>query len=134
MAQLTDAAGLTWHPPQDFALDLHIGEERVGFEVTFTYSKEGPLQIEVAQGPAGTSWDVDEFGGPHHNGYWSSDLVVDIERLTTGGFELLYTGAGDDPGPQGFAMLRSPWGMRVELIDEVMLPMFENWYRTGSFG
>ena len=31
-------------------------------------------------------------------------------------------------------MLQAPSGARVELIDEVMQPMFENWYRTGSFG
>ena len=134
MAQLSESAGLTWHPPQDFALDLHIGEERVGFEVTFTYSKEGPVQVEVAQGPAGTFWDVDVYGGASHNGYWTSDLAGDFDQLTAGGFHVLYTGAGDDPGPQGFAMLQSPSGMRVELIDEAMLPMFETWYRTGTFG
>jgi len=134
MAQLSEATGISWHPPQVFSLDIHMGNERVGFDVRFTYSKEGPLQIEVAQGPAGTLWDVDEYGGPNHNGYWTDDLVGDIDRLKGRGFEVLYSGAGDEPGPQGFAMLQSPWGMRVELIDEVMLPMFETWYRTGSFG
>lgn len=133
MAQLSEAAGLTWHPPQDFALDIHVGDERVAFGVTFTYSKEGPVQVEVAQGPKGTHWDIDRHGGDSHNGYWTGDLVGDVDRLTQGGFDLLYSGAGDDPGPQGFAMLQSPSGMRVELIDEVMLPMFETWYRTGSF-
>ena len=37
------------------------------------------------------------------------------------------------PGPQGFAMVDVA-GTRIELIDTVMLPMFETWYRTGSFG
>ena len=134
MAQLSEATGITWHPPQDFALDIHIGSDRVGFGVTFTYSKEGPVQLEVAQGPAGTFWDVDEYGGANHNGYWTDDLVGDIDQLTAGGFEVLYSGAGDQPGPQGFAMLCSPWGMRVELIDEAMRPMFETWYATGTFG
>ena len=134
MAQLGPTLGVTWHPPQVFSLDIMMGEERVGFDVTFTYSKEGPVQIEVAHGPKGTLWDVDDYGGPNHNGYWSDDLVGDVDRLTAGGFELLYSGAGEEPGPQGFAMLQAPWGMRVELIDEVMKPMFENWYRTGTFG
>jgi hypothetical protein len=134
MDQLSEAIGLTWHPPQVFSLDINQGNERVGFDVTFTYSKEGPVQIEVAEGPAGTMWDVAEYGGPNHNGYWTDDLEGDVDRLTAGGFDLLFSGAGDEPGPQGFAMLRSPWGMRVELIDEVMLPMFETWYSTGTFG
>lgn len=133
MADLSRATGITWHPPQVFALDIHIGDERVAFDVTFTYSKQGPIQVEVAQGPAGTFWDVDDYGGPNHNGYWTDNLAGDIDDLVAGGFEVLFTGAGDEPGPQGFAMLQSPWGMRVELIDEVMLPMFETWYRTGTF-
>ena len=134
MAQLSAATGVTWHPPQVFSLDINMGSERVGFDVRFTYSKEGPVQLEVAEGPAGTLWDVDDYGGPNHNGHWTNDLVGDIDRLTAGGFDLLYSGAGDDPGPQGFAMLQAPSGMRVELIDDVMLPMFEAWYRTGTFG
>jgi hypothetical protein len=134
MVQLSEAMGVTWHPPQVFALEIQMGDERLGFDVRFTYSKKGPVQIEVAEGPAGTWWDVDDNGGPNHNGYWSDDLVGDIDRLTAGGFELVFAGAGDEPGPQGFAMLRSPWGMGVELIDEAMLPLFETWYATGSFG
>lgn len=135
MAQLTEASGVTWHPPQVFSLDIRLGDgERVGFDVRFTYSREGPVQLEVAEGPDGTLWDADRYGGPNHNGYWTTDLAGDIGRLMAGGFELLYSGAADEPGHQGFAMLQAPSGARIELIDEVMRPMFENWYRTGSFG
>ena len=52
MEQLSAATGVTWHPPQVFALEITMGDDRVDFDVTFTYSKEGPVQIEVAQGPA----------------------------------------------------------------------------------
>lgn len=134
MSQLSAATGVTWHPPQVFSLDITMGDQRVGFDVRFTYSKEGPVQLEVAEGPSGTLWDADVYGGPNHNGYWTDDLAGDIDRLTAGGLDLLYSGAGDVPGPQGFAMLQAPSGMRVELVDEAMLPMFENWYATGSFG
>jgi len=134
MAQLSAATGITWHPPQVFSLDLHLAGERVGFDTRFTYSKEGPVQVEVAEGPAGTLWDADMYGGVHHNGYWTSDLAGDINELTAKGFEVVFTGAGDEPGPQAFGMLQSPWGMRVELIDEAMLPLFQTWYETGSFG
>lgn len=134
MAQLSGATGVTWHPPQVFSLDIMVGDERQAFDVTFTYSQEGPVQIEVAEGPAGTLWDVDAHGGPNHNGHWTDDLVGTIAELTAGGFSVLYHGAGDEPGPQGFAMLESPAGVRIELIDEAMRPMFETWYATGSFG
>ena len=92
-----------------------MGDDRVDFDVTFTYSKEGPVQIEVAQGPAGTPWDVDDHGGPNHNGYWTDDLVGDIARLTAGGFNLVYSGNGDEPGPQGFAMLQRSMTVRQRL-------------------
>jgi len=134
MAQLSAATGVTWHPPQVFALDINVSGERQAFDVTFTYSKEGPVQLEVAEGPAGTLWDVTDHGGPNHNGYWTDDLAGAVADLTASGFTELYSGAGDEPGPQGFAMLESLAGIRVELIDEAMRPLFETWYRTGSFG
>lgn len=134
MRQLSDATGISWHPPQVFSLDITMGEERVGFDVRFTFSVEGPVQIEVSEGPAGTLWDADLYSGPNHNGYWTGDLAGDIDELTAGGFDLVYAGAGDGPGPQGFAMLQAPSGARVELIDEAMRPMFETWYATGTFG
>ena len=134
MAQLTAATGITWHPPADFVVDIDTADGRVQYDVHFTYSKEGPVQVELAQGPPGTFWDVPMYGGPNHNGYWSDDLIDDIDELTRGGFDVLYSGAIDDaPGPQNFAMLRAPSGLRVELIDRAMEPLFQNWYRTGAF-
>jgi hypothetical protein len=133
MAQLSEATGITWHPPQIFPVDIQLGEQRCIFDVRFTYSKEGPIQVEVAQGPKGTPWDADKYGGASHNGYWTDDLRREIDRLTSRGFQLIYSGVGEKPGPQVHAMLISPWGMRVELIDTVMLPMIETWYATGSF-
>ena len=132
MRRLSDAAGVTWHPPQVFALDIMVGDERQQFETRFTYSVEGPVQLEVAEGPAGTLWDAEVHGGPNHNGYWTDDLVGDIDRLVAGGGQLVFAGAGEN-GPEGFAMVDVA-GSRIELIDEVMQPMFDTWYRTGTFG
>ncbi len=132
MARLSAATGVTWHPPQVFALDITVGGERMEFETRFTYSVEGPVQIEIAEGPAGTLWDADLHGGPNHSGYWTDDLVGDLDRLVAGGGEIVFVGNGDD-GPQGFGMV-DVGGARIELIDRAMEPLFENWYRTGSFG
>ena len=133
MERLSAATGLTWHPPQVFALDITTGDKRVAFETRFTYSVEGPVQIEVAEGPAGTLWDADLYSGPNHNGYWTDNLAGDVDALTAAGGELVFAGAGDQPGPQGFAMVDVA-GSRLELVDEAMKPMFETWYTTGSFG
>lgn len=133
MARLSAATGVTWHPPQVFALDIMVGGDRQQFETRFTYSVEGPVQLEVAEGPAGTLWDASLHGGPNHNGYWTDNLAGDIDALVAGGGELVFHGCGDDPGPQGFAMV-DVVGSRIELIDRAMEPMFETWYRTGTFG
>ncbi len=133
MVRLSAATGITWHPPQVFSLDIMVGDQRLGFDNRFTYSVEGPVQIEIVQGPAGTLFDASLYGGPNHNGYWTDDLRGDIDSLVTGGGELVFAGCGEQPGPQGFAMVDFA-GTRIELIDSVMLPMFETWYRTGSFG
>lgn len=133
MERLSAATGVTWHPPQIFAIDITIGNERVAFDARFTYSVEGPVHLEVAEGPAGTLWDADLYGGPNHNGYWTDNLAGDVDALTAAGGELVFAGAGDEPGPQGFAMVDVA-GSRLELIDEAMKPMFETWYTTGSFG
>ncbi len=133
MAQLSASTGITWHPPQVFPLDIMVGDQRQSFDSRFTYSVEGPVQIELVQGPAGTLFDTSlHGGGPNHNGYWTDDLAGDIDRLVASGGELVFYGLGDAPGPQGFAMVDVA-GARIELIDSVMLPMFETWYRTGSF-
>ncbi len=136
MARLTAATGVTWHPPQVFALDIMVGDERMQFENRFTYSVEGPVQLEVVQGPSGTLWDAEVYGGPNHNGYWTDDLVADVRALVAGGAELLFAGVGDGDGdgdPQGFAMVDAG-GARIELVDEAMKPLFDTWYATGTFG
>lgn len=133
MAQY-EAAGVRWHRPQSLTLDLLVRGEPQQIPVRFTYSVQGPVQLEVASGPPGTLWDVEEYGGLHHTGYWTADLLGDIGRLTTAGLDLVYTGRGDDDSPAGFAFLLTPAGQRVELIDEAMLPLFENWYAGGDFG
>jgi hypothetical protein len=92
-----------------------------------------PTRLRVAEGPAGTLWDADLYSGPNHNGYWTDNLAGDVDALTAAGGELVFAGAGDQPGPQGFAMVDVA-GSRLELVDEAMKPMFETWYTTGSFG
>jgi len=63
MAQLSASTGITWHPPQVFPLDIMVGDQRQSFDRRFTYSVEGPVQIELVQGPAGTLFDTSLHGG-----------------------------------------------------------------------
>ena len=94
MAQISEAAGLAWHSVQSVDLNLLVEGEVVPAAVRFTYSVDGPLQIELASGPPGSFWDVDLYGGLNHLGYWTENLHDDIAALQAGGCKLLYGGAG----------------------------------------
>ena len=56
MAQISEAAGLAWHSVQSVDLNLLVEGEVVPAAVRFTYSVDGPLQIELASGPPGSFW------------------------------------------------------------------------------
>ena len=71
MVRLSAATGITWHPPQVFSLDIMVGDQRLGFDTRFTYSVEGPVQIEIVQGPAGTLFDATRFR--HGRRRWNSN-------------------------------------------------------------
>ncbi len=134
MAQLTDANGVSWHSPQAVDLNLLVEGEVVSTSVRFTYSVEGPLQIELAAGPKGSFWDIDLYGGLNHHGYWTENLDGDVEALRAGGCELIYGGAGEDGNLSGFAFLMPKTGQRIELIDVAMRPAFDRWFAGGVFG
>lgn len=135
MAHISAATGLTWHSLQSLDLDLLIDGEVVSTSVQFSYTVEGPVQIELAAGPKGSFWDFDLYGGLNHMGYWTEDLHADIAALQAGGCELIYGGASEDGGLQGFAFLVPPTtGLRIELIDVAMRPAFDNWFAGGEFG
>ncbi len=128
MAQYSANNGLTWHSVQNRELDLLVGGEVVTSRLSFTYSVEGPLQIELVAGPAGSFWDMDLYGGLNHLGYWSENLHADVAALQADGSKLLFGGAGEGGQLAGFAYLMLPEGHRVELIDTAMRPMFEAWF------
>ena len=135
MAEISAATGLTWHSLQSLDLDLLIDGEGVSTSVRFSYTVEGPVQLEVADGPKGSFWDADLYGGLNHMGYWTENLHADIESLEAGGCQLIYGGAGEGGNLEGFAFLVPPAaGMRIELIDVAMRPAFDRWFAGGEFG
>ena len=135
MAEISASTGMSWHSLQSLDLDLLVDGEVVSTSVSFTYSVEGPVQLELAAGPKGSFWDVDLYGGLNHLGYWTEDLQGDIAALKAGGCELIYGGAGEDGGLEGFAFLVPPAApMRIELIDVAMRPAFDRWFAGGEFG
>ncbi len=140
MARISEGTGLAWHSVQSVDLNLLVEGEVVPAGVRFTYSVDGPLQIELASGPPGSFWDVDLYGGLNHLGYWTENLHDDVAALRATGCELIFGGAGTETmlkgeaTLEGFAFLMSPIGQRIELIDVAMRPAFDRWFAGGVFG
>lgn len=133
MADYSASTGVTWHRLQALDLRILVDGEVVETSVRFNYTVEGPLQLEVADGPDGGPWDASLYGGLNHLGCWSDDLLGDHARLTEAGWTTLHAGAGDDGQMAGFVFCMSPAGDRVELLDTAMKPLFDNWFAGGDF-
>jgi hypothetical protein len=74
------------------------------------FSIQGPLHIELIEGPPGSAWD--STGGPRvdHLGYWSDDFPADRDRLQADGLAVV---RGNDRRTHH----QTAHGIRIELFD-----------------
>jgi hypothetical protein len=132
MADLEFSLGLTWTPVEHRVITLRYRGEVVRTPISFTYSREGPVHLELLGAVAGTPWD--ELSPLHHVGTWAQDLRRGVADLEHGGMEMEVT--YDDPsgGPVGFAYMTSTTGLRIELIDAGRREVMERWISgAGAF-
>ena len=125
--------GLTWHSLQSLHVEHLVEGKVVPTNVRFTYSVEGPVQVELIEGPIGSFWDPGIDAGTYHMGYWTEDLRGDLDMLTGAGWTIRFTGVGPDGGPAGFGYLIAPDRQQIELVDVVVKAAFDNWYAGGDF-
>lgn len=133
MAELSAGLGVTWAEPQDRQQPIWTPER--GFETVrlkFTYSCEGPQHIELLEGQAGSFWDAAAGSGIHHVGVWTNDVAGETEALMAEGWTLVGSGAPPDKGYGIMTYLQPPGGLIVELVNELALPRFEQWWAGGS--
>jgi len=108
---------------------------RVGateLELRFTYSRSGPVRLELLQGPVGSIWAGNEVPGPHHLGYWVDDVAATTEDLTARGWTLEAAGRLPEDGYGAFTYVRSPSGILVEPVSTAVRPLFERWWAGGD--
>jgi len=108
------------------------GSGPVVLQLALTYSVEGPVHLELLQGPAGSIWDANDVPGAHHFGYWSDDVGADTESLLADGWTLELAAAAPDDGYGRFTYVRSPSGYLVEPVAVASKPRFERWWAGGS--
>ena len=133
MADLGREMGVTWARPQHRAQPVWLpGIGATELDLRFTYSAEGPVHLELLEGPPGSIWDGRQTPGPHHLGVWVDDVAATTEKLVGEGWGL--EAASRDPGEGygAFTYVRSPAGILVEPVASVVRPAFEKWWAGGE--
>ena len=89
MAEVGKHAGVTWASVQDRPMSVWLpGTGPAVLQLALTYSIEGPVHLELLQGPTGSIWDGRDVPGAHHFGYWSDDVGADTEQMLADGWTL----------------------------------------------
>jgi hypothetical protein len=133
MVELGESLGLSWaevreSPEQQLWTPEH-GDR--GYRLRYTYSTEGPQHVELLEGEPGSFWDGREQPGAHHVGVWVDDVDGESSRLGALGWTLVGAHRAPEDGHGIYAYLQPPGGLVVELVDRVVLPMFESWWAAG---
>lgn len=133
MAEIGGYAGVTWASVQDRPMTVwQPSTGNVVLQLALTYSVEGPVHLELLQGPAGSIWDGSDAPGAHHFGYWSDDVCADTEAMLSGGYTLELAASAPEEGYGRFTYVRSPSGYLVEPVSVANKPRFERWWAGGS--
>jgi lactoylglutathione lyase len=134
MADLGAGHGVTWCELQH--RHQQVWTEATGVietELWFTYSKEGPLHLELLQGQPGTIWDT-SVPGLHHTGVWVDDVTATTSRLIAEGWTLVAAQNSPEKGYGVYSYVQSPSGLIVEPVWSGVKPMFAKWWAGGSLG
>lgn len=133
MTELGERFDLTWAPLVEAPIDVRTAEgERVTEHLKFTYSSQGPPNIELVESRERRLWTPTPDGMIHHVGAYDDDFAGAVARNTATGASLEF-GGGHAEQPVGYAYFRVPGGMRVELIDGARRANFEAWFAGGEF-
>ena len=102
--------------------------EPVGLEVV--YSRTGPPFLELIEvTKQETVWSGTPGSRIHHLGVYVDDLKSEFERLTAKGMVDEAHGVGPDGELSLFSYLRSPHGVRLELVDGAGRPGLVDWLK-----
>lgn len=132
MAQLSTALGVDWAPVRTFD-PLRVWLPDVGWSqahLQVTYSRQGPIHIELIQAVPGGAYDVLRGVSPAHVGAWTDDVGAHVESLMAEGWRLLAAGASPKHRYGQMAYMVHGDGPVLELVGEAIRPMIEDWLRA----
>lgn len=126
-ARLTQLLGTDWGPIVENDIDVRDGDgsERV-LPNRICYSTMPPY-IELIQETPASPWVCNEYSNLHHLGFFSGALAAESDRLVGARCPLEIMGGHGDGPPGGWAYHSDPLGVRIEVVDEVMRPVMEQY-------
>jgi lactoylglutathione lyase len=133
--ELTSSTGVSWTTPASFPMQAWVpGQGYRSYDLTISFTVEGPVHIELLHGSPGSYYDVRGGGaGLHHIGAWVDDVAAASQALVSQGYTIELAGASPEEGYGSFTYARSPGGVLFE--PESGRPetreRFERWYAGG---
>jgi hypothetical protein len=123
--ELAETLGLEFTPVQELAMDVSDWRGKFAFPNCFIMSLDPGNRMELIPARRGTVFESEAPFAFHHIGYWVDNLLGEVDKLVEAGLELEVWGNGDPAGPSSCAFLRYRSGLRIELVDSVLRPGFE---------
>ena len=133
MTELGESLGVTWAESREVA-EMPVWTPAQGMQTVplrYVYSCEGPQHVELLESAPGSPWHCGDNPGVHHIGLWVNDVAAQVETVLAKGWTVALAGTTPDEGYGSFAYVQPPNGMLVELVNDDILPMFEQWWAAG---
>lgn len=134
MTELGESLGVTWAESREVA-EMPVWTPTTGMQVVplrYVYSCEGPQHVELLESAPGSPWHCGDDPGVHHIGVWVNDVAASVESVLAKGWTVALAGTAPEDGYGSFAYVQPPNGMLVEVVNDDILPMFEQWWAAGT--
>jgi len=134
--ELTESLGVSWTKPATIPMKAWLpGTGRHSYDLTLSFTVDGPVHIELLHGSPGSYYDVSDGGaGLHHIGVWVDDVAKVNNDLVARGYTVELAGDTPENGYGSFTYIRSPAGVLFEPESGLngSKERFEHWYAGGS--
>ena len=134
--ELTESIGVSWTTPATIPMKAWApGTGYQNYDLTISFTVEGPVHIELLYGSPGSYYDVSNGGaGLHHIGVWVDDVTKVNQELVSKGYEVELAGDAPEKGYGAFTYIRSPGGVLFEPESGLhgSKERFDRWYAGGN--
>jgi catechol 2,3-dioxygenase-like lactoylglutathione lyase family enzyme len=136
MADMGESLNLRWASVQHNPAQRVWTPDRGLVEVplTYVYSCDGPMHVELLEGPPDTVWHAGDRPGAHHVGVWVDDVAAETTACLDQGWTLAAAGAPPEDGYGVFTYVVPPSGLIVELVWSAVADRFERWWAGAPMG